>query len=136
MSKSKLLKGALNGTGLVVALVAVWFLTGGQNPLRGVFMTPAGAQEAYVDCLMTGYRHGKHRPGPKLLLESYQGCKSSEETLKQAMYKEGVKPEKMIDTLETINEATIARYMGVSLAETKGWGCLKKLNPPKGLVIS
>jgi len=92
------------------------------------------AHTGYVDCLMDGYDKGGAREW-RLLLKSYRGCKGQEAAYKSYLKKRKVLPEKKIMRhIEQLNEAAIARHLGVTPDATKGWGCLRPKKPPEQLV--
>ena len=92
------------------------------------------AHSAYVNCLNAGYEKGGATEW-RLLLKAYRGCKTTEAAYRSDLTARGVvKKGKMLDHLQQINEAAIARHLGIRPDDTKGWGCLKPKKQPEQLV--
>ena len=92
------------------------------------------AHGAYVDCLINGYEKGGATEW-RLLLKSYRGCKITEAAYKSALTERGVLPKKKVMRhIEQLNEAAIARHLGIRPEDAKGWGCLQKKKPPEQLI--
>ena len=92
------------------------------------------AHGAYVDCLMNGYQKGGATEW-RLLLKSYRGCKTNEAAYKSDLTERGVMAKKKVMRhIEQLNEAAIARHLGIRPEDTKGWGCLQKKKSPKQLI--
>ena len=92
------------------------------------------AHGAYVNCLQAGYEKGGASEW-RLLLKAYRGCKITEAAYRSDLTARGVaKKGKMLDHLQQINEAAIARHLGLRPDDTKGWGCLQKKKPPEKLI--
>jgi hypothetical protein len=129
MNKSTLFNvgGAIIGIGAAVMLLQ-------PNAPFAAKKFESEAHSAYVDCLMDGYAHGGAKEW-RLLLKSYRGCKATEAAYKSDLTGRGVLPKKKVMRhIEQLNEAAIARHLGVTPDATKGWGCLQKKKPPEQLI--
>jgi len=122
-----------NVSGAVVAIGAAVILLQDHAPFQEAKFE-SKAHEAYINCLQSGYEKGGAKEW-RLLLKAYRGCKATEAVYRADLNKRGVvKKGKMLDHLEQINEAAIARHLGLNPEATKGWGCLKPKKPPQQLI--
>ncbi|MAF48708.1 MAG: hypothetical protein QGH73_05445 [Rhodospirillales bacterium] len=129
MKKTTLINlgGAVLGIGVAVLLL-------GDNAPFADKKFQSVAHGAYVDCLMQGYEKGGAKEW-RLLLKSYRGCKGAEAAYKSDLKSRRVLPEKKVMRhIERLNEAAIARHLGVTPEATKGWGCLTPKKKPERLV--
>jgi hypothetical protein len=122
----------LNIAGLAAGVAMVAFLSQGQFASAGSDMT-AEARTAYTGCLSANYRTGQ-AAGPRLLMEAYRKCKDQEQDYKSGLVQAGFGTDKIMDVIERVNEATMARQMGVAPSEVKGWGCIRPHEPKKFVV--
>ena len=118
---------------LVVGLAVVAFLSQGQFVSASNDLT-ADARDAYTGCLAINYQTGQHA-GPRLLMEAYRKCKTEEQAYKFGLTQSGIDEEDAMKVIERVNEATMARHMGVGPSVTRGWGCIRP-KKPENFVVS
>ena len=126
------LSSAFKVTGLVAGIAVIAFLSQGEFAAAGRDAT-AEVRAGYTGCLAANYQTGQSA-GPKLLMDAYRKCKTQEQAYKSGLVKTGVAGDDVMKVIQSVNEATMARHMGVAPSETKGWGCIRPHKPEQFVV--